>query len=112
MKEKIFEYIKSHPGTSFAELSHSIEGFKGDRMLTRAETPNVIYWSGLSSGACDAIGELIREGRVELDPADILTYMMDGEVLQYPIYKRVGYNYKTPHWLPVVLNLTKKVNKK
>lgn len=48
---------------------------------------------------------LLAEKLIELAPAATLVYLIDGAVPQAPLAKRSGHVYKTPHWLPVTLQV-------
>lgn len=62
--------------------------------------PNVIIWPAMSSEAIRALGELIQEGEVVMEPASQLSYFIDGKRPDLPIAK--GFRpYKTERWLPV-----------
>ena len=46
----------------------------------------------------------MKNRTVSYEPADLLTYLIDGCTLSYPIVKaRSVRRYKTPHWIPTVL---------
>lgn len=91
-------------GVSFAELMSHCENAAGDRTLYSADNRNVVLWQGLSRSCIEALQKLIEEEQIELAPTSVLVYGVDGVGLDLPVVKR-QYRYKTPHWLPVVLNL-------
>jgi hypothetical protein len=48
--------------------------------------------------------ELLANGEIRAEPTNVMTYMIDGSVLQLPLAKSIR-NYKERHWLPVVFNI-------
>lgn len=107
MKSAILKYIAENPGTLFSELERNIEGFKGETNLCSGGIPNVVLWMSISREAAAAVGELVQNDEVVLQPAEKLDYAIDADRLpQLPIAERppVG-GYKEPHWLPVKLSL-------
>jgi hypothetical protein len=89
---------------SFAELMR-IPGVQGDLEWYRdgEDFGNIILWSGLSQEAFDILQAMIKAGECHLVPTSLLIYLADGEMLRLPLVKRIM-RYKTPHWLPCVLN--------
>ncbi|SRR4051812_3212856 len=87
---------------TFAEL-HEIDGFSGEfEICINIDTvANIILWSGMSQEAVDAIETIRQEGEYDLVPTPILTYLIDGRCLSYPLAKSRR-RYKKPHWLPCV----------
>ena len=102
MKDKIFEVINRKGAVTFIELCDEVEGFRGDSVIGTAK--NVIYWSGVSEEAITHISDLLKENKIKFTPANPLTYLMDGCSLSLPLVKK-DVHYKTPHWLPVVMNV-------
>lgn len=64
---------------------------------------NIIFWCGFKREIPIAIKELQAEGKIRIDIAQPIVYMTDGKMLNLPLVKS-NINYKTPHWLPIVLN--------
>lgn len=88
---------------TFVELSR-IPGFHGTKEILAPESfGNTIIWQAMSQEFCDAINGLIVDGEAHLYPSTPLVYMFDGCILKLPIAKTKRV-YKTPHWLPCVLN--------
>lgn len=102
MKDTIFDYIRAHPGTSFAELINTVNGFEGDLALCFTGYPNLVLWPSLSQAAVDALTVLLEERKIRISPSLARTYMIDGRMPMLPVAKRVM-NYKQPRWLPVTL---------
>jgi hypothetical protein len=88
-------------GLSFVNLSE-IEGFKGDLEL-EIEDKNIILWSGVSQDAITGLNQLMTDGIIDIVGTSELTYIADGTLLAYPIAKS-NRQYKTPRWLPSVIN--------
>jgi|RhiMetdeSRZDD1v2_1073273.scaffolds.fasta_scaffold1639237_2 hypothetical protein len=63
--------------------------------------PNLVLWTGMSQEWVDALNELFRAGLLWRQPCIVLTYLVDGAVLQLPLAKRPPkQGYATPHWAP------------
>jgi len=88
-------------GKSFAELTH-IEGFNGDCHMTLPDKPNTILWTDMSEEAINVIAAMFGSKEVAIRMTNVLPYAMDGCVLQMPIAKKLDYDYKKPHWLPIL----------
>lgn len=103
MKEKIYEFIKSKPGTTFVELE-TLEGFKGDgkNESTMRLSENIILWYGINPEASKALNELIKEGLVVARGTQPFIYYLDGDsgCLDLPIAKTLKPK-KRPYWYPV-----------
>lgn len=107
-KDIIVDYCKDHEGVSFAELNREFEKagleYKGDYVVQSNKLENIVYWQGWNKEAATAIQELLKDDVVRLEPCQVFIYMIDGEFPDLPVVKREP-SYKTPHWLPCVLNL-------
>mgnify|MGYP000598567956 CR=1 FL=1 len=104
-KESILEFVRSKRNVSFVEISE-LKGARGEVAIELGAS-NVFVWTGLSKAAADAVMELRREGKIKFSPTHILTYLCDGATLRMPQVKSaraVQRGYKSPHWLPVVLD--------
>ena len=101
MAEQILEMVTDRRGVTFAELEQ-IDGFSGgDLALMLGE--NIFMWTGLTEKAADAIGELRDLKQIHPVPTSVMTYAIDGKMLNLPLAK-ARRAYKTPHWIPVVFN--------
>lgn len=108
MDQLILDLIKRKGGSgvSMAELDE-IPGFTGNRDCEWGRPDlNITFWI-LSHEAADALGRLVKENKITVNPCDLLIYMIDGEILKLPIAKR-NRKYKELHWLPVTMGLVKK----
>jgi hypothetical protein len=100
--EVVLDFIKQRgDNVTFAELSR-MEGAQGEYLLEFAE--NVVIWTGLSQDMVESLVALRASDRVHYAPTSMLTYVIDGGVMQLPLVKRAQ-AYKKPHWLPVVVKL-------
>ena len=104
----ISDHIKSHPGTSYAELENVFNDngfdFRGDKEACSEVNENVIFWSGWSEEAFEIIAGLIKSGKIERIPCQPYIYLIDGKALTLPILKGDPNRIKRPHWLPCVFN--------
>jgi hypothetical protein len=105
LKEAIYDYIKHHPGTSFAELDR-IKGVSGgDVQLT---IDSLVLWAGLTEDGAKAIQELLGKKLIKYQGAPEFIYLIDGKRLNLPIAKtKAAIKAKKPRWLPVVFNVVK-----
>ena len=106
MKQRIYDCVKQRGSVSFAELQTLLgDEIKGEYSLTVNGNPNLILWTGVSKEFVDLMNDSINRGIYKISKAHILSYVIDGKFLKYPIAKRPQHKYKTIHWLPVVLDL-------
>ena len=104
LKEKILNLIDKFSGVSFAEIQQEFgDEVEGDRALYSKDNENIIFWNGLNEDALNAIMDLISEGQIKMTPTSVYIYLADGMALKLPVVSSKR-KYKTPHWLPVVLN--------
>jgi hypothetical protein len=102
MAEKILKFVEGYQPTTFVEIvRHLGEEASGEYEFGFPNNPNIVLWSGVSMTFINAY-ELVK-GNLMAEPTDALIYMMDGEVLDYPIAKH--FNYRRKHWLPVSLSI-------
>lgn len=103
MAEKILALVSEGGGTSYAQIMNLIgEEAKGD--YSWELVPNLVEWSGMSQTLLDALNSL--KDKIEKRPASLITYLVDGRALPYPLTKRFRRDgYKKPHWQPVVFYL-------
>jgi len=101
LKNQILNFVKKRRYVSFVEIER--EFGKGEEMLYDPDT-NIVYWGNLKPEVCDAIIELINEGKLYIRPCTVFVYLVDGKVLGLPIARRIR-KYKRLHWLPVVLDI-------
>lgn len=102
MKAAILKYVKENPRASFVNLARDIPGFTGDFEFGPASHRPLVYWQGLSEEAVSAVGDLLRDKKLYLAMTQVLTYAIDGGMLNLPV-ARSARQYSTKRWLPVVL---------
>lgn len=103
MREKILGYVRTNNHVSFVELQREIGAdASGEMVLCSGKDRNVYFWDGLSEELIKTLRTLMDEKLIEMRPANILTYMVDGQRLNLPTVRKVPTKgYKTPHWAPV-----------
>ena len=106
MAAAILKFVQENPGASFVNLCRSIDGFAGDYEFGPGGCANLLYWSGVSKDGALALTGLIGDKKLHYKPTSVMIYLIDGANPDLPIAKRLT-SYKTPHWLPVTLHLTK-----
>lgn len=105
------DYIREmHGGVSLVELKNLLvqAGFecRGQIAVTMPADHNVVWWAGMSQVFADVMIKLLDTQAVELQPTAVLTYMIDGEVLKFPVVTRFRKGgHKKIHWFPVTYNL-------
>lgn len=108
VRDNILDLVRTRGSVSFSEIMQ-LDGGKGEFTLECG--PNIVLWQGLSGDAVRAVTYLRENaGLIEYDPTPVATYLLDGHVLNLPLVKDAAAmrrGYKRPHWLPVVINLTK-----
>jgi hypothetical protein len=111
MATKIVESVRSYGGLSFAELVDILgEEARGDRVLSLPNSPNVLFWSGVSVVFIDALN--IVKDQLTPDPCSPILYMMDGCVPTLPLFKKRYFGTDKECWAPVQLVMrTEKHNK-
>ena len=74
---------------SFAELGR-IEGFAGTHqlMLDAPGADNILVWLRISPAAADALQALMAAGECYLKGTAVLTYWVDGIVLDLPLARQ------------------------
>ena len=100
---------RQYAGTSLVEISNmlSAAGFDptGDVTITHPSDPNLIIWMGASDLLADVLNELVQARLVHYQDTNPLVYAYDGGGLTLPIANRPPrQGYKSPHWLPIVVN--------
>lgn len=109
IKEAVMKVMNEKTGVSFVELEWELERqeipYKGTYSVCIPTNRKVIMWSNMSEEYAEAIKELIFEDKQIIpEQAPIMVYLMDGRALSYPLAKKLGYQYQSERWLPVVFN--------
>ena len=65
---------------------------------------NIVWWSGLSKAAFDAVGIARDEKMIKVDVANFRTYLLEGTVMDYPIAVDLPKSgrFEELHWGPVL----------
>ena len=111
MTAKIIEFVRGYQPASLVELTRRLgKDAEGDHVLHFPSRPNTVIWTGLSDMFIDAF--FAAKTDIWLDITNPMIYMMDGGLLDMPIAKRYNKtDYKTEHWVPVVLRLKTEAEK-
>lgn len=103
MRNEILQFVKDHPRATFVMLEREFNGFKGDRSLSTARHPEVLYWDGMSEAAVQAIKALLRSNKIHFKESTAGVYKMDGRALDLPVTTGENTDVSEPHWFPVTL---------
>lgn len=105
LAEQIYQRTALTGNVSFAQLKKAFPDAVGggNLALYPSTHENLIIWVGLKQEAIEALCWLLCNGLLEVKSTSPLTYYIDGEVPLMPVAKSARH-YKTPHWIPVVLN--------
>lgn len=102
----IFDYVKTKRYVSFVEIENIFlkSGFeyRGNLAILHPSISNVVVWIGWNQEAVDVIKEVVDMG-VHYVPTAVLTYLIDGKVLDLPV-ARARKDFKKVHWVPVTLD--------
>ncbi|MFC1554130.1 hypothetical protein ACFL7D_05820 [candidate division KSB1 bacterium] len=104
ISNKILKFIETHPKCSFAELESNIIGFKGD-LIFGIPASNIVFWPGMSEEAINAISELIREDKIDIEEVSPIIYAIDSDTFVNLPIGRSSKEYKRPHWLPLAFTV-------
>ena len=108
VREIILNYCAKCDWVSFQELQIRF-ALKGPHLL-EIPNSNVVIWSGMSLDFVDAIADLLETKKIILCAGSTFSYACDGGILRLPVAKRIpAGGYKSPHWLPMFIRLTKRV---
>lgn len=115
IKDKAYEYIKFHQGTSFVELekfmtaNRFVDESYGNVTQALPNNENVILWATKNALVLAAYAALTEEKKIHVTGAGemaTLCYLIDGKALTLPIAKDPRKQYKTPHWAPITFSST------
>ncbi len=104
IKDEIYKYISTSGYVSFADLARRISGFNGDYEMALRD--DLLLWSNMSEEATNALIELQKENKIEMEPCSAFIYLVDGMSLRLPVATshRPKKGYKKRHWLPVTFS--------
>lgn len=103
--DAIERFVATRDYVTFVQLRQLSNSFPVEGTFAIEGPGNVVLWEGLSREVADAMGLLVKAGRVHYHPTIPLVYMVDGEMLKLPVVKRTPPpgGFKEPRWLPVCL---------
>lgn len=105
LKGEILEFIQKRKSVTYVELSEHIEGFNGNVQSLVPNFPSIVYWSGMSDEAYEAIAELLNSGTIFHIASTSKAYLISGGGLKLPVVKNLKPTVKQ-HWLPVSLSIS------
>ena len=106
MEQAIWNVLKGRRNVSFVNLCQKVPGFYGD-MRINLPPYNMLLWNDISPEAAAALKKMLGMGLIECDPVSPLIYLLEGVTFNLPIATEAR-PYKELHWLPIVINLTRK----
>ena len=107
MAAQILELVEKWQPTTFHELVKKLgKEAKGEQMATMPNRPNLVLWDGVSDLFIDALN--ILHDKLFIVSTSELIYMMDGGVLNLPIWSKL--NHKKPHWVPTAISIRTEEN--
>jgi hypothetical protein len=106
---QLIEYMIYALGNSvtFAQLESELQAVGVDAAGEHEiaiDSHDIVLWCCLSAAVSDAIRQLQHQGRIAVEPCDVLAYAIDGKTLNYPLVERLEI-YDSPHWCPVTLSV-------
>ncbi|MCE9584669.1 MAG: hypothetical protein K8T20_19430 [Planctomycetes bacterium] len=113
LADRFEAFIVKTGGVSFVELTRQVKegepSLKGDHAVT-VDMPKggyIVLWAGVSEEFVAAVKTMMARKNVEAKPTQIMVYVADGAVPNYPVIKRMPKGpVSKPKWLPVVFNPT------
>lgn len=107
MKEKVLQFIRANPRTSFNELEKFFLDcgfdYRGTCTIDLRRGSNIVLWEGWNAEAVDILMQLVLERKINIVRASKVEMMLFGKALLFQIVKVPKHDYKRRHWLPVVL---------
>src|SRR5947209_1027408 len=107
MREAILASIRSRPMTTFQDLTVDVAGFHGHLAMFTPERDSIIIWHACSQEAITALGSLITDRSIRMQPAHNVSYRATGNLPPVDIYRSVDDLVSdTPviRWFPVVFS--------
>lgn len=71
---------------------------------------NIIMMNNISQECIDSIIELINGDIIKIQPTSLMVAMIDGNIFRVPIAKSIRV-YKTPRWIPMLIEKSKNFEK-
>jgi hypothetical protein len=107
MREAILASIRSRPMTTFQDLTADVAGFHGHLGMFTPERDSIIIWHACSQEAITALGSLIADRSIRMQPAPNVSYRATGDLPPVDICRSVDDLFSdTPviRWFPVVFS--------
>jgi hypothetical protein len=110
LEDAILAYVGRVKHATLAELQDALGRYFEVRGDWEWEGfPNGFIWAGMSEEFVQAVRQLVHQGRLELEGASLMCYLMDGRMLALPLGKRAPRDktrgYAKPRWLPTAVRL-------
>ena len=71
---------------------------------------NIVMMNNVSQECIDSFIELIDKDIIKIKPTSLMVAMIDGNILGVPVAKSIR-NYKTPRWIPMLVEKSKNFKK-
>lgn len=109
IENEMYNYIKKHDGTTFAELEDLFDrlnyDYRGELEIGMRGQPNISFWFDWSAEAVGVFHRVVSRPNVMLELSSPMVYLIDGAVPSLPVAK-TNRSYKHPHWLPIVFSIS------
>ena len=105
MREAILSSVRSRPITTFQDLTVDVAGFRGNLGMFTQLHDSIIIWHACSTEAIAALGGLIGDRSVSMQPAPNISYKQTGDLPPVPVCRDLDdLASDTPviRWFPVV----------
>lgn len=114
LAEKIYDFVDKRRSVTFSEIQNEFdtERTKGTELfpLFTEKDSNIVLWMFARKEINDAIAYLSSNEKLKLcsgGTTPLFCYLVDGEMLNFPIAKKLHTKYKSLRWLPSILNTNK-----
>lgn len=106
IKELILDLLEKNDFINFIDIENELEknniNYEGNEVIGPRNYKNIYYWINMSINYSDSIIDLKNEKIIKFTGCPIYTYFASGKILKFPILTKKE-QYKTPHWLPVII---------
>lgn len=108
MEKLIIELLRKENDLSVTSIPNRIEGAKGDYDFyfpaKGIENSNILLVAGVSKEFITAMANLITAKVLTFEQCSVFVVSFDGgDIYDLPIVKSHKLEYKTPHWLPLLI---------
>jgi hypothetical protein len=102
--QALVAYIRDQDYVTYAEMPRILRPFiptEGEGAIVLHDDPNIVFWTGITPEWVHTLRELTEADLIWRQPCTVLSYLVDGAMLQMPLAKRPPkQGYATPHWAP------------